>query len=155
MAVEIDKCVFCEILAGRQPGAVVYRDETCIALLDAFPLTRGHLLVIPHQHAEHIEDLPPASVAQLFRLGAQFSAAWRDKGGIPATHLLLNNGRASNQHVPHVHLHVIPRRGGDGWLMIWRYLTRFFNPLSYLGREQRLAREAARFRTLLSSADQQ
>jgi histidine triad (HIT) family protein len=149
MTPEHKKCVFCEILAGRLPAAIVYRDDACIALLDAFPLKQGHLLLIPVQHAQHIEELPAASVAHLFRLGAEFSAAWRQKAAIPATNLVLNNGSAANQHVPHVHLHVIPREQGDGWLIAWRYLTRFFNPLSYIGRERRLAREAARVRSLL------
>lgn len=153
MALEQDKCVFCEILAGQRQAAIVYRDATCVAILDAFPLTRGHVLLIPHQHAQHIEDLPTASVAHLFRLASEFSAAWRKHSAIPATNLLLNNGRAANQHVAHVHLHVIPRQHGDSWLVVWRYLTRFFNPLSYVGRTQRLAREAERVRSLLINVD--
>lgn len=150
------KCVFCEILSGQVPAAIIYRDDTCVALLDAFPLSRGHLLLIPHEHAQHIEDLPAPTVAHLFRIGAELSAAWRRNGAVPATNLILNNGRAANQHVPHVHLHVIPRRRGDSMLLAWRYLTRFFNPLSYMGRQQRLAREAQRLQALLlgSSKDQ-
>lgn len=146
-----EKCLFCEILADRLPAEVVYRDHTCVVILDAFPLTRGHLLVIPHQHAQHIEDLPASSVAHLFHLGAALSAAWRSKEETPATNLLLNNGTASNQHVPHVHLHVIPRRRGGASRMVWRFLTRFANPLSYIGRKQRLARDAAYVRALLAA----
>jgi histidine triad (HIT) family protein len=150
MANDHGACVFCDILAGRKPGAIVHRDDVCVALLDAFPLSRGHLLIIPHQHAQHIEDLPPATTEHLFRLGADFSAVCRRGGMAPATHLLLNNGSAANQHVPHVHLHVIPRgRGSSLPMVVWRYLTRFFNPLSYVGRAKRLEREAARYRSLL------
>ncbi|KIF83363.1 HIT domain-containing protein [Noviherbaspirillum autotrophicum] len=143
------KCVFCEILAGRLPAEVVYRDESCIALLDAFPVTRGHLLLIPHLHAQHIEELPAQTVTHLFRLGAEFSSALRKNKEIPATNLMLNNGKAANQHVPHVHLHVVPRRNGDSLWVIWRFFTRFFNPLSYLGRKRRMARDAAYVRNLL------
>lgn len=142
-------CIFCEILQGRSPAAIVYRDEHCVALLDAFPLTRGHLLLIPHQHQQHIEELPPASVAHLFATAARFSAALRQSGESPAAAILLNNGKAANQHVPHVHVHVIPRRDGDTALMVWRYLTRFINPWSYIGRQKRLQQQASRWQALL------
>ncbi|MGH8808699.1 MAG: HIT family protein [Noviherbaspirillum sp.] len=72
---------------------------------------------------------------------------------MPATNLMLNNGKAANQHVPHAHLHVIPRRSGDSLLIVWRYQTRFLNPLSYLGRKQRLARQAAQLQALLPASD--
>jgi histidine triad (HIT) family protein len=150
MAPNQKKCVFCEILADRIPGAIVYRDESCIALLDAFPLSRGHVLLLPLQHAQHIEELPPATVTHLFDLGMKFSAALRQRGAIPATNLVLNNGRAANQHVPHAHLHIIPRRQGDSWLVALRYMTRFLNPLSYVGRKRRLSVEVAKMRALLS-----
>ena len=145
------ECVFCEILNGRSAASVVYRDEHCIAILDAFPLTRGHLLVIPQQHQQHIEDLPEETVAYLFAMASRFSSALRLGGESNATAVLLNNGKAANQHVAHVHLHVIPRRDGDTAMMVWRYLTRFINPWSYIGRSKRLTRQAARWQALLKS----
>lgn len=148
-------CVFCEILAGKIPAEIIYHDDTCTALLDAFPLTRGHLLLIPHQHAQHIEELPADTVAHLFRLGAEFSSSLRRDGAIAATNLMLNNGKAANQHVPHVHLHVMPRRNGDSAAVVWRFFTRFLNPLSYIGRKRRMARDAAYVRTLLAGFRQQ
>ncbi|HEY0844309.1 MAG TPA: HIT family protein [Noviherbaspirillum sp.] len=150
MAMHQEKCLFCDILGGRLPAEVVYRDHVCAVILDAFPLTRGHLLVIPHGHAQHIEELPASSVTHMFALGSRLSAALRSRGEIPATHLLLNNGAAANQHVAHVHLHVIPRRRGDSWYAVWRFLTRFINPFSYLGRERRLARDAVYVREMLA-----
>lgn len=149
------QCIFCEILAGRSSAAVVYRDEHCIAILDAFPLTRGHLLVIPHQHQQHIEELPTATVDHMFSLGARFSAALRKQGESHATAIVLNNGKAANQHVPHVHLHVIPRRNGDTILLLWRYMTRFINPASYIGRSQRLAKQVQMWQRLLQEAPHQ
>ncbi|MES2037428.1 MAG: HIT family protein [Pseudomonadota bacterium] len=145
------ECIFCEILNGRSAASVVYRDEHCIAILDAFPLTRGHLLVIPQQHQQHIEELPEETVAYLFAMASRFSSALRQGGESNATAVLLNNGKAANQHVAHVHLHVIPRREGDTVMMVWRYLTRFINPWSYIGRSKRLTRQAARWQELLKS----
>jgi histidine triad (HIT) family protein len=143
------ECIFCEILNGRSAASVVYRDEHCIAILDAFPLTRGHLLVIPQQHQQHIEELPEETVSYLFAMASRFSSALRLGGESNATAVLLNNGKAANQHVPHVHLHVIPRRDGDTAMMVWRYVTRFINPWSYIGRSKRLSRQAARWQELL------
>ena len=145
-------CVFCRILAGELPAAVVHRDEHCIAILDAFPLTRGHLLLVSAQHGQHIEDLPVPAVAHLFATAARFSAALRRHGDSPATAIVLNNGKAANQHVPHVHVHVIPRRAGDTPLVVWRYLSRFVNPWSYIGRARRLEQQAQVWRGLLQDA---
>ena len=145
------ECIFCEILNGHSAASVVYRDEHCIAILDAFPLTRGHLLVIPQQHQQHIEELPEETVAYLFAMASRFSSALRLGGESDATAVLLNNGKAANQHVAHVHLHVIPRRNGDTVMMAWRYMTRFINPWSYIGRSKRLSRQAVRWQALLKS----
>lgn len=145
------ECIFCEILNGRSAASVVYRDEHCIAILDAFPLTRGHLLVIPQQHQQHIEELPEETVAYLFAMASRFSSALRLGGESDATAVLLNNGKAANQHVAHVHLHVIPRRDGDTVAMVWRYMTRFINPWSYIGRGKRLSQQAVRWQALLKS----
>lgn len=151
MASHQGECLFCDILAGRRPAETVYRDHLCVVILDAFPLTRGHLLVIPHEHAQHIEELPAHTVAHLFGIGAKLSAAWRGRDETPATHLLLNNGTASNQHVPHVHVHVIPRRQGDWTRMVWRFTTRFVNPFSYIGLKRRLANDAEYVRDVLAA----
>ena len=146
------RCIFCDILNGQSEAAVVYRDQHCIAILDAFPLTRGHLLVIPHQHQQHIEELPEETVAYLFALASRFSSALRLGGESEATAVVLNNGKAANQHVAHVHLHVIPRRKGDTALVVWRYVTRFINPWSYIGRSKRLGQQATRWQSLLQKA---
>ena len=145
-------CLFCRILAGELPAAVVHRDEHCVAILDAFPLTRGHLLLVSTQHGQHIEDLPAPAVAHLFATAVRFSAALRRHGDSPATAIVLNNGKAANQHVPHAHVHVIPRRDGDTPLVVWRYLSRFLNPWSYIGRAQRLEKQAQVWRGLLQDA---
>lgn len=144
-------CVFCAIAAGKIPGEILYRTEHTMVLMDAFPFRPGHVLVIPFQHAEYIEELPAAVRDDLLLQASRLSRAASGGGlGTPAAHWLLNNGRAASQHVQHVHLHIIPRTGGDGLAMGWQFFTRFLNPFSHIGRAQRLKAQAERWRRALA-----
>lgn len=105
-------CVFCEIASGAKEAATVFQDESTIAFLDHRPLFPGHVLLIPRNHHELLADLPVAAVGPLFQTARLLSTAIQaalDAGG---TFLAVNNG--VSQSVPHVHVHVIPRRKGDG-----------------------------------------
>jgi histidine triad (HIT) family protein len=108
-------CVFCEILAGRQPASIVHRDGASCAFMDIFPVNPGHVLVIPTAHAAYLAELEPEAGAQLFRVGQQLAAALRRAGlRCEGVNLLLADGEAAGQEIFHVHLHVIPRYRGDG-----------------------------------------
>lgn len=107
-------CVFCAIVAGAAPASFVLRDELCSAFLDLHPVAPGHLLVVPNRHAARLSDLPPEAVARVFLVAADLLAAERRLGlAADGANLLLNDGSAANQSVPHVHVHVVPRRAGD------------------------------------------
>ena len=109
-------CVFCDIVAGREPASVVHSDETVLALLDIRPLTTGHLMVIPRAHAPYLADLDPAVGGHMFGVAQRMAAALR-RSGVPCqgVNLFLADGEAAFQEVFHVHLHVIPRTAGDGF----------------------------------------
>ena len=117
-------CVFCDIVAGREPASVVYSDETVLALLDIRPLTAGHLLVIPRAHAPYLADLDPAVGGHMFSVAQQMAAALR-RSGLPCqgVNLFLADGEAAFQEVFHVHLHVIPRNPGDGFRIHAKWRT--------------------------------
>ncbi|MFI1915301.1 HIT family protein [Nocardia sp. NPDC020380] len=107
-------CIFCEIVAGRAPATKIYEDDTLLAFLDVRPITRGHTLVIPKQHASDLDELDPALAAHVFAFGHRLAKAVRRGDlGADAANLLLNDGKAAFQTVHHVHLHVIPRHRGD------------------------------------------
>ena len=74
MTPPLSSCEFCEIVAGRSPASVVYRDEDCIAFMDLRPVTAGHLLVVPIEHATHLADLDPAEGRALFTLAQTLAA---------------------------------------------------------------------------------
>ena len=107
-----DDCVFCRIVAGEVPAHWVYEDPVTVAFLDARPVFKGHVLVVPRQHYETLGDLPPAGVGPLFELVRQLSVAVPAALGAQGTFVALNN--VVSQSVPHLHVHVVPRTKGDG-----------------------------------------
>lgn len=118
-------CVFCDILAGDKPDHRVYEDETCVAFLDIYPIRPGHVLVVSKEHQQYVGDLPAGVSEQMFAVGARIGEALRhDDIGCDAVHFVLNDGRAANQTIPHVHLHVLPRRRGDFLRMLGRLALR-------------------------------
>ena len=109
-------CIFCEIIAKRAPAAIVYEDELVLSFMDLFPLTKGHVLVIPKQHKVFLNELDEEYRQALFVASNKILRAVRDcpEVGCDGVHILINDGKAANQTVPHVHCHLIPRRNSDG-----------------------------------------
>jgi len=107
-------CVFCRIVSGEIPAQIVARDERATAFLDVTPLADGHVLVIPHHHVARLEDLPAEEAEALFRSVARLCGPLREALGADGTTIGINNGEATGQTVPHVHVHIVPRRHGDG-----------------------------------------
>ena len=103
-------CVFCAVVAGSDHHAV-YRDKDVVAFLDHAPVIPGHTLVVPTTHYDTLDDLPDDALAALFRTVRRVSIAQQKALGAEGT-LTLSNTRIS-QSVPHVHVHVVPRRKGD------------------------------------------
>ena len=105
-------CTFCEIISGAKPSHVVLEDELSIAFLDARPLFPGHCLLVPRTHFETLAELPVELIGPLFanaqRLSRAVEAAMKAEGSFVAV-----NNRVS-QSVPHLHIHIVPRRKKDG-----------------------------------------
>ena len=108
----VEDCLFCRVVAGGVPAHVVLNDADAVAFLDHRPLFPGHCLLVPRQHHETLVDLPEALVSPLFsaarRLSRAVEAAMEAEGSFVAM-----NNRVS-QSVPHLHVHVVPRRRKDG-----------------------------------------
>lgn len=114
MSKDVDRCLFCRIAAGIESAIHVHEDEFCTAFMDIHPMGSGHVLVIPKSHAQKLEELDEPVRHHLFAVCNRIVAAQRRAGfGVNGTHFLLNDGKAANQHVPHVHFHLIPRDGRD------------------------------------------
>jgi len=145
-------CVFCAIADGQLPAHIIYQDEHFLVLLDIFPLRPAHVLIVAKGNAPFLSDLPSQPRDALLALADRLAKAlYRSEPDVLGINLLLNDGPVANQHVPHLHLHLIPRRNGDLPALCWRILTRFL-PLGRKRIEARLAREAERLRAALQEA---
>jgi histidine triad (HIT) family protein len=145
-----DGCIFCQILANKAPATVLYEDDVAIVILDLFPIRAGHTLIIPRHHAPLLEQQSEAVSAHLFTLARRVIAAHKKAGlELDAHNVVLNDGKAANQHVPHVHVHVIPRKAGDTGKMVMRWWTRMLPFTSMATRRRRLEIVAERLRGLI------
>ncbi len=106
------ECLFCGIAGGAVPSAIVWRDGHVCAFLDARPVFKGHVLVVPCVHAPTLLELPDAETAPLFIAVRRVAAAVERGLGADGTFVALNN--KVSQSVPHLHVHVVPRRRKDG-----------------------------------------
>jgi histidine triad (HIT) family protein len=106
-------CVFCAIVTGEAPAIRIYEDDDYLAILDIRPFTRGHTLVMPKKHTVDLTDTPPETLADMLAIGQRIAQAARATELADATNVGINDGPAAFQSVPHIHLHVLPRRNGD------------------------------------------
>ena len=107
-----ENCLFCRIVSGEVPAVVVFADENTLAFLDHRPLFPGHTLLVPREHYETLTDLPVKLVEPLFKNAQLLSDAVETALEAEGTFVAMNN-RVS-QSVPHLHIHVVPRRRKDG-----------------------------------------
>ncbi|HUE30460.1 MAG TPA: HIT family protein [Verrucomicrobiae bacterium] len=107
-------CIFCRIVGGEIPAEVVAREPEVMAFLDVQPLADGHVLVVPRAHAACVEDLKPAEADALFRAVVRLAGPVRAALGAAGTTIGVNNGEATGQTIPHVHVHIVPRWANDG-----------------------------------------
>jgi histidine triad (HIT) family protein len=108
----VTDCLFCRIIAGEVPAHMVLDDSDMVAFLDARPVFKGHVLVLPRQHYETLASLPEDLVGPLFTRVRRVSAVMPEALGAQGSFVGLNN--TVSQSVPHVHVHVVPRTRGDG-----------------------------------------
>jgi diadenosine tetraphosphate (Ap4A) HIT family hydrolase len=112
----VKTCVFCELVAGRADASVAYEDDVLVALMDLYPVNPGHVLLVSRLHAEHMADLDEETGAHVFRVALRMQQAVRQAGvRCEGINLIVADGEAAFQDVPHFHLHVIPRFEGDAF----------------------------------------
>jgi len=112
VAKAVPGCIFCQIVAGSVAAPVVFEDETSLGFFDNRPLFPGHVLLIPKDHYQTLADLPLALIQPLFTNGQLLARAIEQAVEAEGTFVAINN-RVS-QTVPHLHIHIVPRRKGDG-----------------------------------------
>lgn len=136
----VSDCVFCSIVAGELVAHTVLDDSRVVAFLDRRPVFKGHVLVVPRVHVATLTDLAVEEVGPFFER-VQIIAGGVQRGlGADGTFVALNN--VVSQSVPHLHVHVVPRRRKDG-------LRGFFWPRSKYADDAEAAEHAARIRSAL------
>ena len=105
-------CVFCKIVQGKIPARKIMETEKTLAFLDAFPLTKGHTLIIPKNHYVKIQEMKKEDNIDLFDTVRVM--AGRTERLASSSLIAIHNGKESGQEVPHVHVHIIPRNTDDG-----------------------------------------
>lgn len=145
-------CIFCQIVNKSLPASVVYEDDLCMVFMDIFPIKPGHVLIIPKTHGACLHEIDEQTRSHLFALANAVLSAQRTAGIVSdGANLLVNDGKAANQHVPHVHVHIVPRHKGDLFRVVWTFLTRMLNFFGKDKKKTELDRLAALIRANLSS----
>jgi histidine triad (HIT) family protein len=111
-AFDTASCIFCQIANGRAKAPIVFENNETLAFLDHRPLFPGHTLLIPRNHFVTLADTPPALLSRLTSEARLLSIAMEEALGAEGSFVAINN-RVS-QSVPHLHIHVVPRKKGDG-----------------------------------------
>jgi histidine triad (HIT) family protein len=139
-----DNCLFCSIVSGAKSAVIVDQNEVSVTFLDYRPLFPGHCLVAPRQHYETLSDLPDVKLGPFFQTVQLISRAVKSGMDAEGTFVAMNN-RVS-QSVPHLHVHVVPRRRKDG-------LKGFFWPRTKYKSDQEMGEVAELIKHALSEID--
>lgn len=104
-------CIFCKIISGEIPAKFLAQTEYSVSFMDAFPLSQGHVLVIPKNHHERIQNMSKEENIDLFSLVQEMISKVDTVSG--STLLAVHNGKDAGQEIPHVHVHLVPRSNSD------------------------------------------
>ena len=108
-------CIFCKIVAKEIPSHVLIENEKAIAILDAFPMAKGHVLVLPKAHVQYFHQINESSLSATTELLQKLTKALYEITG-QDYNILNNNGHVAGQSVFHLHWHLLPRLEGDNVL---------------------------------------
>ncbi len=107
-------CIFCKIVNGEIPAVKVLDEDKVLAFMDINPASRGHMLVVPKNHAENIFEIQEGDFSAVMGAVRRCAGAVKEALGAEGITVLQLNGRASDQLVPHLHVHIMPRWENDG-----------------------------------------
>ena len=108
-------CSFCDLIHGAGEVSMCYEDADVVAFMDIQPVNAGHVLVVPREHFESLDDIPPRLALHLYEVATYLAPVVKQVGGADGMNIIVNSGGAAGQDVFHYHVHVIPRREGDGF----------------------------------------
>lgn len=108
-------CPFCDLIHGAAEVSMCYEDADVVAFMDIQPVNAGHVLVVPREHYESLDDIPHKLAMHLYEVTMQLAPVVKQVADAGGMNIIVNSGVAAGQDVFHYHVHVIPRREGDGF----------------------------------------
>ncbi len=115
----VEGCVFCKIAAGEIPSKTVYEDDDFRAILDISPASKGHVIILPKNHADNIFEISDEDASGIMLVAKKIASKVKNVFGCDGVNILQNNGEAAGQTVFHFHVHVIPRYENDNIRIKW------------------------------------
>ena len=113
-------CIFCKIANGEIPSATIYEDEDFRVILDIFPASKGHALIIPKQHFRNLYEISEEQIQKVATLTKRIGMKMKEVLGFDGLNIVQNNDLAAGQTVFHFHVHLIPRYDGDNVKIEWQ-----------------------------------
>jgi len=109
-------CIFCTIVRGNAEASFVDQDEHTIAFMDIRPVQPGHTLVVPRRHAQYLHQFDDTMLEHLWAAAMRvYRAVWLSGIPMEAVNLVVADGAAASQEIPHAHIHLVPRSQDDGF----------------------------------------
>lgn len=118
----MNDCIFCKIIDGAIPSATLFENEEFKVILDRFPASEGHCLILPKNHVANIFEIDPEQAGRLFALATKVAKQMQETLGLSHMNVMQNNGVVAGQTVFHFHLHLIPRHENDGITIAYKPL---------------------------------
>ena len=107
-------CIFCKIISGELPGRIVYKDESAVVFMDIAEDVDGHMVAVPRKHVKNILDCDSDTLNHLMAAVKRVAGHCTENCGYDGVNLLNASDESAGQSVPHFHIHIIPRKKGDG-----------------------------------------
>ena len=116
----MSECIFCNVIKGETELEVIYEDKEVIAIIHPRPAVPGHIFLFPKRHYQIFEQVPDYEISHLFSVANKISIAIFEGIKAAGTNIIMQNGVAAGQEIPHVCIHVIPRNEKDGLNFEWK-----------------------------------
>lgn len=113
----MDNCVFCKIIKGEIQAEKILETDNFFAIKDINPKTKGHSLIISKKHYNTLLDVPSSLFGEFFGAGKELAIKLLKEENAEGFNLVMNNHKVAGQLVPHVHLHILPRKKDDRFKM--------------------------------------
>lgn len=115
------RTIFEKIINNEIPSIKLYEDRVCLVILDINPINKGHALVISKKPYPTFSECPIDELAHLMKIAKKVDSIQREKLSCEGTNIVINNSKAANQEIPHLHIHVIPRYMGDNSMLATKH----------------------------------